>query len=60
MRHGSQAALLGGTPAATRELVILAAVVGVASVVLAEAHAWMMRLPPARPTDQGRGLPRWR
>lgn len=39
--------LLGGTPAVARELVILAAVVGVASVVLVEGQARLARLRPA-------------
>lgn len=42
---GHNIPLLGGTPAVAKELVILAAVVGVASVVLVEAHAWLVRLP---------------
>lgn len=42
---GHNIPLLGGTPAAAKELVILAAVVAVASVVLVEAHAWQVRLP---------------
>ncbi len=42
---GHNIPLLGGTPAVAKELVILAAVVGVASVVLVDAHAWLVRLP---------------
>jgi len=41
---GHNIPLLGGTPAVAKELVILAAVVAVASVVLVEAHAWLVRL----------------
>lgn len=41
---GHNIPLLGGTPAVAKELVILAAVVVVASVVLVEAHAWLVRL----------------
>jgi hypothetical protein len=48
---GHNIPLLGGTPAVAKELAILAAVVGVASVVLVEAHAWLMRLRPA-PTNR--------
>jgi hypothetical protein len=40
---GHNIPLLGGTSAATRELVILAVVALVASVVLVEAHAWLAR-----------------
>ena len=43
---GHNIPLLGGTPAAAKELVILAAVVGVSSAVLVEGHAWLVgRLP---------------
>lgn len=48
---GHNIPLLGGTPAVAKELAFLAAVVGVASVVLVEAHAWLMRLQPA-PTNR--------
>jgi len=41
---GHNIPLLGGTPAVAKELVILAAVVAVASVVLVEAHACLVRL----------------
>lgn len=42
---GHNIPLLGGTPAVAKELIILAVVVAVASVVLVEAHASMVRLP---------------
>ena len=50
---GRNIPLLGGTPAVAKELAILAAVVGVASVGLVEAHAWLVR--PPRATGQGPG-----
>ncbi|HSO28690.1 MAG TPA: hypothetical protein VLS28_02195 [Candidatus Sulfomarinibacteraceae bacterium] len=44
---GHNIPLLGGTPAVAKELVILAGVVAVASVVLVEGHARLARLRPA-------------
>lgn len=43
---GHNIPMLGGTPAVARELVILGAVVVVASIVLVEAHAWLVHRPP--------------
>jgi hypothetical protein len=43
---GHNIPLLGGTPAVTKELVILASVVGVAAVVLVEGHARLARPRP--------------
>lgn len=44
---GHNIPLLGGTPAVTKELVILGGVVAVAAVVLVEGHARLARLRPA-------------
>lgn len=46
---GHNIPLLGGTPAAPRELVILAVVGVVASFTLVEGHAWLIRLGRERP-----------
>ena len=40
---GHNIPLLGGTPAAVKELAVLAIVVGVASLVLVESQVWMTR-----------------
>lgn len=42
---GHNIPLLGATPAVAKELVILAAVVGVSAAVLVEGHAWLARHP---------------
>lgn len=47
---GHNIPLLGGTGAVAKEIAILAAVVGVASVVLVEGHAWLARREPAART----------
>jgi hypothetical protein len=44
---GHNIPLLGGTPVVIKELVVLAGVVGVASVVLVEGHARLTRLRPS-------------
>lgn len=53
---GHNIPLLGGTSAVAKELVILVAVVGVASLVLVEAHARLVR-PRSTDTDRGRSRP---
>jgi hypothetical protein len=50
---GHNIPLLGGTPAVAKELAILAAVVGLSSVVLVEGHAWLVRLRPALASRPG-------
>jgi len=45
---GHNIPLLGGTPAVAKELAILGIVVGVASIVLVQAHVRIAGIPPAQ------------
>jgi len=52
---GHNIPLLGGTPVVAKEIAILAVVVGVASVVLVEGHARLLRRWPASDRSVGGG-----